>query len=169
MPKFLWFPACLLLASCQSQTSSGEADSATARAMRDDVGGRLFYIESRDRHDGKRSTLILSCHGDGDNIVMFKTQVALTAPPAPDAVFFDYSAGATKGRAEAKWNNADIWIFRDSAFSQKFAKLFLTAPEVTIRFPDQTGAPHTAKWSRSTAVDLENQLIGWCLKPASGS
>ncbi|HEX7871371.1 MAG TPA: hypothetical protein VF475_00565 [Sphingobium sp.] len=132
--------------------------------MRDDVGGRLFYIDSNDRHDGKRSTLILACHGDGDNIVMFKTQAPLSSPPSKP-VFFDYRAGTEMGRAEASWTNQDVWTFRDSKFAQAFAKSFLRTAQVTVGFPGETGAAHAATWSRSTAADFENQLTGWCLKP----
>lgn len=148
----------LLLAACQSQ----EADAPTARTMRDDLGGRFFFIQSDGRHDGKRTILLLTCHGDGDNGVMFQTLVTPAAPPA-GTVAVDYVAGPTKGRAEVRWTGKDLWTVSDSGLSQRLARAFLQSREMTVRFPDQTGAPHSATWRRETAADLEQQLKGWCL------
>lgn len=149
--------ALLLLAGCEAENEDGPR----ARAMRDDLGGRLFFIESDGRHDNKRSTLIVACHGDGDNIVMFKTAVERTAAPT-GPVMVDYRVGQAKGQAEARWNGTDIWLFADSRFAQQFAKLFLQTGEASIGFPEQTGARHKATWRRTTAADLREQINGWC-------
>jgi hypothetical protein len=165
MRRFLQLSVCLLTASCQP---AAEVDAPKARTMWDDMGGRLFFIESMDRHEGKRAVLILACHGDGDNTVMFQTQVVLPAPPPPPGLFFAYRAGPTKAQAEAAWVNKDIWIFKDGSSSQKAANLFLRTAEIAVRFPEETHAPRTATWRLSTAADLQNVITGWCVKPAAG-
>lgn len=153
--------ACLLTA-CQGD---GTADGPKAWTLRDDLGGRLFFVESDGRQGGKRTVLVLSCHGDGDNGIMFKTGVTPVSAP-PDGVVLDYAAGAVKGRAEANWTSGDVWSFRDSKMSGRAAKLFLEAPAMTVRFPVQMGMAHSATWRHATAAAMNDQLHGWCVKPA---
>jgi len=137
--------------------------------MWDDTGGRLFFLESDERHESKRTILILACHGDGDNTLMFQTQVELRAASQPSAAFFDYRAGSTKMRAKAAWVNKDIWIFENGASSREAAGLFLRSAEIAVRFPDQTHAPHTATWRLTTAADLQSMITAWCVMPKAKS
>lgn len=166
MRKFVRLSFCLLLASCQP---AAEVDAPKARTTWDDTGGRLFFFESDGRQENKRTILILACHCDGDNTLMFQTQVELPAGPQPSAVFFDYWAGKTKTRAEAAWVNKDIWIFKNGASSQEAAELFLRSAKITVRFPEQTRAPHTATWRLSTAADFQSMITGWCVTPTAKS